>query len=74
MEKTVRSLQRFNLVLLNDLITLKTIDLLKDYRLSHKLALPDSLIAATVLITDFELFTYNVKDFRFIPQLKIFDP
>jgi predicted nucleic acid-binding protein len=48
------------------------IELIKTYRLSHGLAIPDALIAATAIITELELFTYNQRDFRFISGLKLF--
>ena len=46
--------------------------LVKQYALSHKLNLPDAYIAATALHYDLELFTLNVKDFMFIPNLKLY--
>jgi predicted nucleic acid-binding protein len=42
------------------------------YCLSHKLGLADALIAATAIIHNLELYTLNVKDFVFIPQLRLF--
>ena len=48
------------------------LQLMTDYSLSHKLALPDALIAATALHLDIPLYTLNVKDFRFIPGLKLY--
>ena len=33
--------------------------------------IPDMLIAATALINDFTLVTYNLNDFNFIEQLKL---
>src|SRR5271157_2239898 len=61
-----------NLILLriNDAICNKFIELMEKYSLSHKLAVPDALIAATALIYDIELFTLNQKDFRFIDGIK----
>ncbi|MDR2963070.1 MAG: type II toxin-antitoxin system VapC family toxin [Bacteroidales bacterium] len=47
-------------------------DLVEQYCLSHKLNIPDSLIAATALYHNVELFTLNIKDFRFIPNLKLY--
>lgn len=73
MAKIIRKLRRFNIALINNDITLKSFDLLQNYRLSHGLSLPDSIIAATALITDLELFTYNIKDFKFIAQLKFYN-
>ena len=49
-------------------------DLMIKYSLSHKLAIPDAIIAATALYFDIELFTYNLKDFRFIKDLKLYNP
>lgn len=74
MKTITRKLSGFNIALLNNEITLLSFDLLQSYRLSHGLSLPDSLIAATALITTLELFTFNVKDFRYIPKLKLYRP
>lgn len=71
MIKITKELSRFNIALINNDITLQAFNLLQTYRLSHGLSLPDSLIAATSLVADLELFTYNTKDFKFIPQLKL---
>jgi len=48
--------------------------LMETFALSHKLSLPDALIAATALEQDLELYTLNLKDFRFIPDLKLYQP
>jgi tRNA(fMet)-specific endonuclease VapC len=48
--------------------------LLEEYALSHKLSVPDALIAATALSHNLPIFTLNVKDFRFIPNLKFHSP
>lgn len=46
--------------------------LVEKYCLSHKLSLPDALIAATALIHDVELYTLNVKDFKYLKNLKLY--
>jgi len=46
--------------------------LIKLYSLSHSLRLADALIAATALVYDLDLLTYNLKDFRFIPELGLY--
>lgn len=69
-----KNIHQFNILLINDEITQLTIQLLQDYNLSHGLALPDALIAATAVITRFEIFTYNLKDYKFIKDIKLFDP
>ncbi|MCL2650726.1 MAG: type II toxin-antitoxin system VapC family toxin [Candidatus Azobacteroides sp.] len=47
------------------------VDLVDEYCLSHKLLLPDALIAATAIHYNIELFTLNLKDFKFIPNIKL---
>lgn len=74
MERITKKLNRFNIALINNDITVQAFDLIQNYRLSHGLSLPDGLIAATALTTDLELFTYNTKDFKFISQLKLYTP
>ena len=44
------------------------------YALSQRAGIPDILIAATALDHDLSLFTLNVKDLRFIPDLTIYKP
>ena len=46
--------------------------LMQTYSLSHKVSLPDALIAATALVHSMELYTLNTVDFRFIPGLQLF--
>ncbi len=60
MAKITKKLSRFNIVLINNDITLQSFELLQNYRLSHGLSLPDSIIAVTALIANLELFTYNM--------------
>lgn len=66
-------LQRFHTALINDNITQQAMELFEKYRLSHGMAIPDCFIAATAIVTQLKLFTYNVKDFRFIENLDLFN-
>jgi tRNA(fMet)-specific endonuclease VapC len=63
-----------NLVLVDiDKKTCKVfLELISKYALSHKLAVPDGLIAATALTNNIELYTLNLKDYRFIDGLKLY--
>ena len=70
--KIAKRLSRFNTILLNEAISTKAFELTETYCLSHGLALPDSFVAATALITDLSLFTYNTKDYKFIKGLRLF--
>ena len=55
-------------------ISAKSLSLLVDYRLSHGLDYHDALIAATAIHHNIQLFTHNLKDFRFIPELHLYHP
>ena len=48
--------------------------LLESYSLSHRLNIPDALIAATALRHSLKLYTLNVKDFRYIEGLTLYHP
>jgi len=44
--------------------------LIDQFNLSHGLLIPDAIIAASAVVHQIELFTYNIKDFQFIPEIK----
>jgi predicted nucleic acid-binding protein len=71
--KVNKNVDLFSVLIINEDITELAISLLQNYRLSHGLSMPDSLIAATALMADLPLFTYNVKDYKFVKNLKLFD-
>ena len=52
-------------------ISIKATGLIITYAKSHTLDIPDSLIAATALVSDGKIFTYNKKDFRYIDKLTL---
>ena len=52
----------------------KFLELMGNYGLSHRPGIPDMLIAATAIIHNLELYTLNVKDFRYIPALTLYQP
>ena len=62
-------LQRFRIIDTCDQIPQVALGLLKKYRLSHGLLIPDSLIASTAIEMNIPLISKNQKDFRFIENL-----
>jgi|SRR5690554_6556358 predicted nucleic acid-binding protein len=48
------------------------LSIMSTYVLSHKLALPDGFIAASAIAHDIDLYTLNIKDYRFIEGLKLY--
>lgn len=73
-QQIAKKLKRLDTILLSPEVTVRTIELLNTYHLSHGLAIPDALIAATSLETGLKLFTYNVRDFKFIKGLNLYSP
>ena len=66
-----RFLKRFHVIKLNESISNIAVDLLRQYRLSHGLLIPDALIASTALYLNMDLATKNQRDYRFIENLKL---
>lgn len=64
-------INRFLILKLNEQISDRATDLLKQYRLSHGLLVADALIAATALIFDIQFISKNQKDYQFIAGLKL---
>lgn len=69
--RTRKKLNGFASLPLNQEVVQLAMQLQQQYILSHHIGIPDTLIAATALVYDLELKTYNLKDFRFIPTLKV---
>ncbi len=65
-------LARFTTVRLNPTIADLAVDLIRQYRLSHGLLMPDALIAATALSLNEPLATKNQRDYQFIAGLALY--
>ncbi len=50
------------------------IELMETYCLSHKLSLPDAMIAATSVLHHYDLYTLNRKDFHFMTGISLYQP
>ena len=74
LDRINRNTHQFKIALIDDVITQLAIQLLQNYRLSHGLALPDAIIASTAITLELELFTYNIKDYKFIDGLALYNP
>jgi hypothetical protein len=55
-------------------ISTRFLTLIEEFALSHNLSVPDALIAATALCHNTPLYTLNVKDFKFLPNLQLHSP
>ena len=66
-----KDLKKLLVLPINEKISNYAIQLIEKYALSNKLNLPDALIAATAIYHELPFFTLNIKDFRYIEQLKL---
>jgi predicted nucleic acid-binding protein len=69
----VADMEKLTVLTILPQISKMAVDLVKQYCLSHKLKLPDAQIAATAIYHNIELYTLNVKDFIFIPKIKLYN-
>jgi hypothetical protein len=60
-----------SIVQLNEPISEKAVECLRNFRLSHGMSIPDALIGASATVYDLELYTYNVKHFDFLPGIRL---
>jgi len=61
----------FEIIEISEAISIKARNLIEKFSKSHNLQIPDALIAATALELDLPLSTANLKDFQYIPDLRI---
>jgi predicted nucleic acid-binding protein len=69
MQKKIAS---YNVLHFNDDVSKTAIDLVNKFKLSHNLQIPDAIIGAMSIVFNIELFTYNKKDFKYLPGIKLY--
>lgn len=74
LDRMVKRIKVFNILHFNENISRRSVELIKSFKLSHDMKIADGIIAALAIEYDLPLFTYNIKDFRFIPDLQIYQP
>jgi len=70
-KKLEKFISLFKIIDINEAISQQSTRLIRTYAKSHNLDIPDSLIGSSALVLNIPLFTYNIKDFRFINELEI---
>lgn len=71
LQKLRKFIELFEVIPISSNISNTASDLIYAYAKSHNLNIPDGLIAATALETGYNLFTYNLKDFKYIDNIKL---
>ncbi|HMP29529.1 MAG TPA: type II toxin-antitoxin system VapC family toxin [Saprospiraceae bacterium] len=67
-----KDLNKLTVLHIDASISILAVELIEKYALSHKLSLPDALIASTAIIHNVELYTLNIKDFKFLKKVALF--
>lgn len=73
-QRVKKNLFGFQVAYLDEAMCRTALSVFEQYHLSHGLQVPDSLVAATALELDMPLFTFNLRDFRFIRGLQLYRP
>ena len=69
----IKKLEAYNIIHFNETTSKLAIEFIENFRLSHGLLIPDAIIAATAITYRLKLFTYNLKDFKFIKGIQLHD-
>jgi hypothetical protein len=69
MKKNIRF---YDVLEIDERISEKAVQLMDLYNLSHNLQIPDAIIGASAIIYQFDFYTYNLKDFQFMPNIKLY--
>ncbi|SFA48735.1 hypothetical protein SAMN04488511_107206 [Pedobacter suwonensis] len=67
-----KKIKYYDIIHFNSHISQKSIELIEGFKLSHHLQIPDAIIGATAIVNEIELFTYNKKDFDFMPNIMLY--
>lgn len=71
LQTIAKDLKKLEILSIESEISQKAVALIERYALSHKLSVPDALIAATAIYYNLPLYTLNTKDFIYIEALKL---
>ncbi len=66
-----KKLRFYDIVQVDSHISKVAIELIERFKLSHSLQIPDAIIGATAIVYNIPLYTYNIKDFNFMPKISI---
>jgi len=66
-------LRYYDIIHISKQVSELAMNLVYDYHLSHNLQIPDSIIGATAIEYKLPLYTYNTKDFGYMPNLILYE-
>lgn len=66
-----RKIRYYDVLEIDSSISRLAASLIENFRLSNNLQIPDAIIGATAVIHQIPFYTYNIKDFDFIPGINL---
>ncbi|HRD82158.1 MAG TPA: type II toxin-antitoxin system VapC family toxin [Saprospiraceae bacterium] len=69
-----KKIKFYDVIQIDEHISTKAIEFIETFRLSHGLQIPDAIIGATAIVYQIPLYTYNVRDFDFLPDVIFHQP
>lgn len=70
--KIKKKIKYYDILHLDKKISEKSVELIEKYKLSHNLQIPDAIIGASAIVHRINLFTYNLKDFSYLPNILLY--
>jgi hypothetical protein len=67
-----KKIKYFDILHFDEQISEKAIELMMLFHLSHGLLIPDAIIGSGSIVHQIPLYTYNLKDFRFMPGIILY--
>lgn len=69
-----KKIKYYDVIQIDEAISTKATEFIESYKLSHGLSIPDAIIGATSIVHQIPLYTYNIKDFDFLPSIILYKP
>jgi predicted nucleic acid-binding protein len=69
-----KKIKYYDVVQMDEDISIKAVEFIESYKLSHGLSIPDAIIGATAVTYQIPLYTYNTRDFDFLPGIILYQP
>lgn len=67
-----KKIKYYDVVQMDEAISIKAVDFIESYKLSYGLSIPDAIIGATAVVHQIPLYTYNLRDFDFLPDIILY--
>lgn len=72
--KMKKKIKYYDVVQIDEAISAKAVEFIETYKLSHGLSIPDAIIGAAAVVHQIPIYTYNIRDFDFLPGIILYQP